>query len=272
MSNARAAAAGTSLLPETWRVHLPVFEGPLDLLLHLIKIDEVEITDIPVARICDQFHEYLNHMEELSLDIAGDYIFMAAYLIHLKSKMLLPRPKTLDGEVIDEDPREDLVARLIEYRRLKDAAMSLAEVDSVRRGMWQRRGGDLRALAAADDAEGAAIDIGEISLFDLLASLRVVMDRFSREHPEPLHLIGETFSVRDQLDRLLDRLDPGRPYDLLDDMRTLSGRREMIAAFLAVLEMARMNLVRIHQTVAGAVLLYRTTRDVGLAELEAIQG
>lgn len=260
----------TSLLPDSWQVRLPVFEGPLDLLLHLIKINEVEITDIPVAPICDQFHAYLQLMDELSLDIAGEYIFMAAYLINLKSKLLLPRPKTLDGEVIDEDPRQDLVERLLEYRKLKEAAMTLAEVDSVRRGLWPRKTDELKDIAKSGD--GASVDLGEVSLFDLLKSFRNVLDRFQRDHPEPLHMTGETYSVRDQLERLLGRLEKSRPFDLIDDLRCLSGRREAIAAFLAVLEMARMNLIRIHQTSDGSVLLYRTTRDVASGELEAIQG
>ena len=92
----------TGSLPETWRVRLPIFEGPLDLLLHLIKVNKVEISDIPVAIICDQFHQYLELMEVLNLDIAGDYIYMASYLIHLKSKLLLPAPKTLDGKEVEE--------------------------------------------------------------------------------------------------------------------------------------------------------------------------
>ena len=102
----------TGALPETWNVHLPVFEGPLDLLLNLIRLNKVEITDIPVAIICDQFHRYLELMEELNLDVAGDYIYMAAYLIQLKSKMLLPKPRNLAGEEVDEDPREDLAGSL----------------------------------------------------------------------------------------------------------------------------------------------------------------
>ncbi|MFL6292705.1 MAG: segregation and condensation protein A, partial [Thermoanaerobaculia bacterium] len=94
-----------ALLPESWKVHLPVFDGPLDLLLHLIKMNRVEITDIPVATICDQFHAYLGLMEELNLDVAGEYIYEAALLIHLKSKMLLPRPAKAEGEP-EEDPRQ----------------------------------------------------------------------------------------------------------------------------------------------------------------------
>ena len=94
------------VLPESWRVHLPIFEGPLDLLLHLVKVNQVEITDIPVALICDQFHEYLRLMEELDLDVAGEYIYEAAQLIQLKSRMLLPRPRSEDGgRCREDDPR-----------------------------------------------------------------------------------------------------------------------------------------------------------------------
>src|ERR1700681_2805289 len=135
------------LLPASWRVQLPVFEGPLDLLLHLIKINRVEITDIPVATICDQFHAYLQLMEQLNLDIAGEYIYEAALLIHLKSKMLLPRPAASEGEP-EEDPRLDLVARLLEYRRWKEVAQSLAEVDRLRVGVGTRQPQPLPASAA----------------------------------------------------------------------------------------------------------------------------
>lgn len=256
-------------LPETWRVRLPAFEGPLDLLLHLIKINKVEITDIPVAMVCDQFHEYLELMEELNLDVAGDYIYTASYLIHLKSKMLLPRPKTLDGEEVTEDPREELVARLLEYRRLKEAAQTLAEVDSVRRGMWPRKSDEIRQIAKDEAPE---MDLGELSLFDLLRTFKTVLERFERENPEPILMAGEIFSVRDQIERLLGALAAGMPFDLIDDMRCLSGRREAIAALLAVLEMARLHLIRLHQTVQGSILLYRTTRELTTNELEAIQG
>lgn len=255
-----------ALLPESWRVHLPIFEGPLDLLLHLIKINKVEITDIPVATICDQFHAYLALMEELNLDIAGEYIYEAALLIHLKSKMLLPRPPRAEGEP-EEDPRQELVERLLEYRRLKEVAQSLAEVDRVRMGIWTRKP---QPLPKPDPEEEAEIDLGEVSLFDLLGALRQALVRYEREHPPPLQLSGEAFSVRGQFDRLLARLDAGRPFDLIEDLRSLSCRAEAIAAFLAVLELARLNLVRVHQTESGDVLLYRTTRELGAQDLEAI--
>ncbi len=251
-------------LPADWRVRLPAFEGPLDLLLHLVRINEVEITDIPVALICDQFQEYLGLMEELNLDIAADYVYEAAYLIHLKSKLLLPATKDEHGE--EEDPRQDLAERLLEYRRLKDAAQSLAEIHSVRRGVWTR---PEERLSGGDDE---AVDLSEISLYDLLGALKSVLVRYDREHPPALHLSAESFSTRDQFERLLGALAGGRPVDLLDDLGGRSCRAEAVAAFLAVLELSRLSLVRLHQTSTKQVLMYRTDRQLEPHELEAITG
>ncbi|HLX09108.1 MAG TPA: segregation/condensation protein A [Thermoanaerobaculia bacterium] len=259
-------AGAAELLPASWRVQLPVFEGPLDLLLHLIKLNRVEITDIPVATICDQFHAYLQLMEELNLDVAGDYIYEAAVLIHLKSKMLLPRPAASAGEP-EEDPRQDLVERLLEYRRLKEAAQSLAEVDRLRGGVWTRRP---QPVPSAPVAEDDAMELGEVSLFDLLSALKQALQRYDREHPPPLLVTADAFSVRDQFDRLLGALDAGRPFDLLADLRQRSCRAEAIACFLAILELARLNLIRVHQTSNGEILVYRTTRELGAEDREAI--
>lgn len=251
-------------LPADWRIKLPAFEGPLDLLLHLVQINEVEITDIPVALICDQFQEYLGLMEELNLDIAADYVYEAAYLIHLKSKLLLPAIKDEDG--VEEDPRQDLVERLLEYRKLKDAAQSLAEIDGLRRGVWTRPEEKL----SADGEE--SVDLGEVSLYDLLGALKTVLVRYDREHPPAMRLAGESFATRDQFERLLASLDAGRPVDLLDDLGSRSCRSEAVAAFLAVLELARLNLIRLHQTESGQMLMYRTERQLEVHELQAISG
>lgn len=261
----------SSTLPESWRICLPVFEGPLDLLLHLVRINQVEIADIPVARICDQFHEYLALMEELDLDIAGEYVYEAALLIQLKSRMLLPRQVDAQGEPI-EDPRQELVQRLLEYRKIKEAAQALAEVHSVRSGIWTRQGKELQHLAAEENAEAETIAFGEVSLYDLLRAMHGVLDRYEREHPPELHVHGEVFSVRDQLHRLWKRLEGGRPFDALDDLRSRSCRAEAVSAFLAILEMARLGLVRLHQTAAGAILLYRTAKELDPEALEGIHG
>jgi segregation and condensation protein A len=242
-----------------------VFEGPLDLLLHLIKLNEVDITNIPVATVCDQFHEYLRLMEELDLDIAGEYIYEAALLIQLKSKMLLPRPRTTAGEVIEEDPRAELVQRLLEYRRIKEAAQALAEVDRLRLGVWARHRGKWA------DPEAEERELEELSLFDLLSAFRGVLDRYDREHPDPMLLPHETYPVRGQFDRLMAVLDAARPFDLLQDLRTRSCRAEAISTFLAMLELARLRLVRIHQTESGEIVLYRTTRDLETEDLESLE-
>ncbi len=265
-----AAATESGHLPDAWRVRLPVFEGPLDLLLHLVRINQVEITDIPVAVICDQFHEYLALMEELNLDVAAEYVYEAALLIYLKSKMLLPRPAA-GGAGPEEDPRQELVERLLAYRRIKGAAQSLAELHGVRLGVW---GGPARRLPGSEEAEEAEeeIDFGEVSLFDLLGALKGVLERYDREHPDPLHLRRESFGVRPQFERLLAALVSGRPVDLLADLRGRSCRAEAVAAFLAVLELARLRLVRLEQTASGELLLYRTTRQLAAHELEAISG
>ncbi len=259
--------ATTSTLPEAWKVDLPIFEGPLDLQLHLIKVEQIDVYDIPVARICDQFHEYLALLEELDLDVAAEFIYEAALLIQLKSRLLLPRPTREDGEPLEDDPRDVLVQRLLEYRRLKEAAQELGEVDRLRIGLWTRKAGP--PDFTAEDEE---IDLGELSLFDLLAAFKRVLVRYDKEHPPPMVLEGESFSVRDQLHRLLRLLAAGRPYDLLDDLRLLTCRAEAIAAFLAVLEMAKLNLVRVHQTEKGEVLLYRTTREIQKDDMELIDG
>jgi segregation and condensation protein A len=266
---ARFRRHNPSLLPESWRVRLPVFEGPLDLLLHLVRIDEVEITDIPVALICDQFHEYLGLMEELDLDIAGEFIYEAAVLIQLKSALLLPRPAVGPGEEPPPDPRQDLVRRLLEYQRLREAAERLAEISSVRLGLWTR---DARAATREQlEQEGDEIEMGDLSLFDLLRVFGRVMERFRREHPEPLLVRTEAFTVRAQIDRLLARLASGRPLELFDDLLALSCRGEAIAAFLAVLELTRLGAIRLARA-GEAVLVFRTERDLLAAELEGISG
>ena len=202
-------------------------------------------------------------MEELNLDIAADYLYEAALLIQLKSRLLLPRHAA--DEESDEDPRQELVERLLEYRRLKEASESLAEIHGLRMGIWTRP----PQLPEADPDE--QIDQGEISLYDLLRAFGRVVERFDREHPAALRLHTETYSVRQQFDRMLDGLASGRPLDLLDDLRRRSSRGEAVAGFLAVLELLRLRLVRLHATEAGELLLYRTERAVSEEELESIR-
>lgn len=259
-------------LPAEWRVQLPIFEGPLDLLLHLIRINEVDIKDIPVAIICDQFHAYLELLEELNLDIAAEFIYEAAVLIQLKSRMLLPRPEKEKGEEGGgaEDPRTPLVRRLLEYRRLRQAAASLAEVDQVRSGIFTRT--KPFAFDATPSLESELVPASdEVSLFDLVSALRRVFERYRQEHPEPLEVPVEEFSVRSEMEAYLARLEPGQAIELLQDLASRSCRLEAVAAFLAVLEMVRLGLLALERQ-NGMLFLWRTSRSIALGELEEIAG
>jgi segregation and condensation protein A len=256
--------AETAALPAAWRVHLPEFEGPLDLLLHLVRINKVDLKDIPVATICDQFHETLRLMERLDLDIAAEYVYEAAQLIYLKSRLLLPRQRNAQGE--EEDPRQELVERLLEYRRLKEAAQSFAQIHSLRREVWTLPG---RPVPEVEGGEG--VELGDVSLYDLLGALRTVLVRYDYDHPLPLHLHGERFTVRSQVERLMAALGEGKTIDLLADLRARRSRGEVVAAFLAVLELCRLWIVRLHQTEGGDILVSGTGRSLAAHDLEALE-
>src|SRR4249919_4070395 len=165
--------------PDAFPVKLENFEGPLDLLLHLIKKNEVNSHDIPIALITAQYHEAIGLMQELNLDVAGDYLVMAATLIHIKSKMLLPRPETaaaIEGE--EEDPRDALVRRLLEHQKFKAAAELLHEREQLRAAQWQRP--DERIAEIAGDEYEPEL---EVDLFSLLTAFQAVVQR-SKVRPQ----------------------------------------------------------------------------------------
>jgi chromatin segregation and condensation protein Rec8/ScpA/Scc1 (kleisin family) len=161
------------------------------------------------------------------------------------------------------------VQRLLDYQRLKDAAQSLAETQSLREGMWSRPSQEASFLPDNDED---ALNLEDVSLYDLLVVFRTALERHDREHPAPLIYRGDHFPVRGQFERLLELVRPGEPYDFLDDLLALSCRSEAIAAFLAILELSRLQLIRLHQTNEGDLLLYRTTRQLLPDELRDIQG
>src|SRR5947207_10007145 len=157
---------------DAFAVRLERFEGPLDLLLHLIKKNELNVHDIPIALITQQYLDAIGLMQELNLDIAGDYLVMAATLIHIKSKMLLPRPETAAGvEGEEEDPRDALVRRLLEHQKFKAAAELLHEREQVRSAQWQRPDESVAALAGEDYEPELEVD-----LFTLLTAFQAVVD------------------------------------------------------------------------------------------------
>jgi segregation and condensation protein A len=240
---------------DAFPVHLQSFEGPLDLLLHLIRKNEVNVHDIPIARITQQYLDAIGLMEELDLDIAGEFLVMAATLIHIKSKMLLPRPETAAGiEGEEEDPRDALVRRLLEHEKFKAAAELLHEREQVRAAQWQRPDERVAAMAG-DDYEPEL----EVDLFSLLTAFQAVVQR-AKHRPKVL-LPPEHLSVEARIEQLLTRLSETEACGFEDLFADTHDRGGLIVTFLALLEMIRLKLIRVFQSGSfGPIRVYKRAR------------
>jgi segregation and condensation protein A len=240
---------------ESMPIRLANFEGPLDLLLHLIKKNEVNICDIPISLITQQYLDTIQMMQELNLDIAGEFLVMAATLIHIKSKMLLPRPETAaGGDELEEDPRDALVRRLLEHEKFKQAAELLHEREQVRAAQWQRP--DERvADIAGDDYEPEL----EVDLFSLLSAFQAVVER-AKHRPKVL-LPPEQMPLEVRIDQLLARLSEHEACGFEELFADVDDRRGLIVTFLALLEMIRLKLVRVFQSGSfGPIRVYKRPR------------
>ncbi len=238
---------------EAYPVKLEMFEGPLDLLLHLIKKNEVNIYDIPIAMVTRQYLEYLDVMQVLNLDVAGEFLVMAATLIHIKSRTLLPRPDP-SQEDPEEDPRDALVRRLLEHQKYKAAAELLHERETVRSAQWMRP--DRLLVEIAGEAPEPEL---EVDLFSLIAAFRNVLER-AKQRPQ-VRLPTEHITIESRIEMLLTRLSETEACgfeDLFEDVNTRPG---LIVTFLALLEMIRLKLVRVFQTGSfGPIRIYKRAR------------
>jgi len=210
-------------------VELPVFTGPLDLLLHLIRTHELSIYDIPIATICDQYHEHLQRMQDLDLELAGEFLWMAAWLLQLKSKMLLPREA--EGE---EDPRQELVERLLEYRRVKQVAEALYEREIVRRALWTP------AVRPDLGPSATELDWEDVDLRLLARTYLEVMQRFATAHPPPLEVVPLRYTVRDTMRDLYQRVRREGLVQLLRWLHARSDDEEIVVTVVATLELVRL--------------------------------
>ena len=235
------------------RIRLPVFEGPLDLLLYLIRRDRIDIHDIPIAPITRQYMEYLDLMRELNLDVAGDFMVMAATLIHIKSKMLVPVDPTEAAGEEQEDPREALVQRLLEFERYKAAAGVLYQKGQIRAATWTR---PETVLPALDDAGEEMLEAG---LFDLISAFKELLDR--RKTLLAHEVGGEGKGVEQRMDEVLALLREGQSIDFLELFESQSTKAEMIVTFLALLELIRLKTVKVYQR--GLFAAIRVFRPVG---------
>src|SRR5262245_57789441 len=236
-------------------VRLVNFEGPLDLLLHLIKKNELNIYDIPIALITSQYLTTIELMQELNLDVAGEFLVMAATLIHIKSKMLLPRPETAAGaEGEEEDPRDALVRRLLEHQKFKAAAGLLHEREQVRAAQWARP--DERIAAIAGDEYEPEL---EVDLFSLLTAFQAVIER--AKHRPKVVLPPEQIPVEVRIEQLLARLSETEACGFEDLFADVHERSGLIVTFLALLEMIRLKLVRVFQGGSfGPIRVYKRAR------------
>jgi len=223
-----------------YKVKLEVFEGPLDLLLYLIKRDEIDIYDISIERITRQYLEYLQAFKELQIDIAGEFVVMAANLIYLKSRSLLPldqQPPEEDAE--EDDPRWGLIRQLIEYKKFKEAAAQLHDRALEQERIFTRDGGSAAI-------SGAPLPLHEVGIFQLIHAFQEVIKRVEAQE-DLQEIFGERFSVSDKIEKILERVGDGAPVRFSELFGQIVSRVEIVVTFLALLELIRLNQVRAMQ-------------------------
>jgi segregation and condensation protein A len=228
-------------------IELDVFQGPLDLLLYLILKNEINIYDIPIATITQQYLEHLDLMEELNLNVAAEFILMAVQLIEMKIRMLLPKPPAEEG-IEGEDLRRPLVEQLLEYQKYKMAALHLKEKESEGELYWAR--------PQTFDPDADRDELVEASLYDLVHAFAFLLKRTQKR--QALAIEPDQFTVKEKIQELSERLEKQESFSLQEYAKTLETRIEMIVLFLAILEMLRLSMLRIYQgEIFGDILVYR---------------
>jgi len=242
-----------------YRVKLPVFEGPLDLLLFLIKKHEIDILDIPVAFITAKYLEYLDLMRVLNLDVAGEYLLMAATLAHIKSKMLLPRPAEAEDEEDEIDPRADLVRRLLQYQKFKQAAEELSARELLYRDVFPRG-------VSPEDAPREDAPLAEVSVFQLLEAFAGVLERVGGKLTH--EVVVDRMSVTERIQELVERLATVERVSFDDLFADTPDVPLTVVTFLALLEMARLKMLRLYQAEPGGTIWIVST-GVAAAVIDA---
>jgi segregation and condensation protein A len=245
----------------SYAIQLDNFEGPLDLLLHLIKKNEMDIYDIPMATITEQYLVTLDAMKNLNLDVAGEFLLMAATLLHIKSKMLLPKIVEDELEEEEEDPRAELVRRLLEYQKYKEVSRTLEETPRLGRDVFSRAAAEPEVL---EEVEAGFVAVG---LFDLLAALQDVL----RESPEPfVHEVNlEQLSITDRINTILSMLQGRESMAFGDLFSDGIKRNELVVTFLALLELVKLRMLRCMQNVRyGTIWLFPAVELDNIDELD----
>ncbi len=224
-----------------YRVVLPIFEGPLDLLLHLVKKHELDILDIPIAFITEKYVAYIKLLDELNIDVAAEYLLMAATLVHIKSRMLLPNaPADETDESMDDadvDPRAELVRRLLEYQKYKLAAEQLGSRPVLGRDVFPR--------GSSDEVASGQPGLEAVSMFKLLDAFQAVLERTQKTKDHEIDF--ERFSITEKISEIMDRLKVHARLTFHEIFEPDTSRAELIITFLAILEMTRLRLTRLIQ-------------------------
>ncbi|HLZ32764.1 MAG TPA: segregation/condensation protein A [Nitrospira sp.] len=234
-----------------YQVRIENFEGPLDLLLHLIKKNEINIYDIPIAMIARQYLAYIEAMKELNLTVAGEFLVMAATLLQIKSKMLLPVDETAEDEEEGPDPREELVRRLLEYKTFKEAARQLDTQERMWREIYTRT-----PNLSEEHLEGDDQLLENVGLFDLVDALQGILNR--DQGKSLIEIIPDNLTVRDRMNAILEALEGQESISFVSLFEASSHRLVIIVTFLALLELIRLRTARVFQTESfGPILVSR---------------
>lgn len=226
-----------------YKVKLEVFEGPLDLLLYLIKRDEIDIYDISIERITRQYLEYMEAFQVLNIELAGEFIVMAANLLYIKSRTLLPRDQQMaDEDAEDDDPRWELIRQLIEYKKFKEAASQLRLREALQEHLFPR------FPVVPELAPSESLMVEEVGIFDLINAFQKVLKRLEKNKPEDLReIFEENFTVSDKIEYLLRVMSTGVPVRFEECFAEVASRAEIVVTFLAMLELIRLKQLRVRQ-------------------------
>jgi len=243
---------------EDYKVKLDVFEGPLDLLLYLIKRDEVDIYDISIERITKQYLSYLDAFQVLNIDLAGEFIVMAANLLYIKSRTLLPVDQQMAEEDADEDdPRWELIRQLIEYKKFKEAAALLRDQAVLQENLFPR------VPVTPDLAPAETLLVEEVGIFDLIHAFQKILKRLEKKPEDLREIFAENFTVSEKIDYLLRVTSSGTSMQFEELFADVASRTEIVVTFLAMLELIRLKQIRVRQDGHfGAIWIDRTETAV----------
>ncbi|HON55483.1 MAG TPA: segregation/condensation protein A [bacterium] len=242
-------------MAERLNFNLELFEGPLDLLLHLIKLNEIEIADIPIAEITKQYMEYLNLISELNFEVASEFIIMAATLMRIKARLLLPQSELFETEEDWEDPRQELVERLLEYKKYKELSIHLTEKLEAFQDTFSR---DFTLLD--DTYKKGEIHIVHTDLFNLLSAYKKILSRLANRLPEEIE--GEKITIEEKEEHIITKLRYVNFVRFSELFREARSKNEIVLTFMALLELLRIGNVKVQQeNMFGEIYIYKNESD-----------